>query len=172
MIRTALATVFLVSACPTLAEVIEYEIYELSQSGIDRKLIAKGKRNYSVKDVEVRAYEREGQPIAEKLVELEQGYRVGARIFYQENLTGFGLLARRSVADFSWEWYNKDVGSRFKKLRGGTFVEVKTETHLKAEELVQVTFLDDTNLRFIAGRATDHHTHSIIIKAGSILRLK
>jgi len=172
MIRTALTVVLLAVTSPLLAEVIEYEIYELSKSGTDRTLIAKGKRSYSIKDVQVRSYEREGQKIAEKFVELEQGYKIGARIFYGEELTGFGLLARRSVADFSWEWYKKEAGNRFRKLRGGTLVEIKTEAQPAAEELVEVRFLDDTTLRFVLERRGMDPTHSIIVRAGSVLRLK
>lgn len=154
------------------AEAIEYEIYELSKGGEARKLIAKGKREYSLKDVEVHPYQRNGRKIAEKLIELEQGYRVGARIFYEKELTGFGLLAKRSNADFSWEWYNKETGNRFKKLQGQTYVTVRTAGQPMVEELAEVRFLEDTNLRFIANRQGMDDTHSIIVKAGSVLKFQ
>ncbi len=154
------------------AEVIEYEIYELSKSGEARQLIARGKREYSLKDIEVHPYQRDGRQIAEKLIELEQGYRVGARIFYEKELTGFGLLAKRTKADFSWEWYNKETGNRFKKLQGHTYVTVRTVGQPMVEELTEVKFLEDTNLRFIANRQGMDDTHSIIVKAGSVLKFQ
>ena len=169
MTRLSLAALLLLVSSAAAAEVIVYEIYEISKIG--SRLIAKGKREYSVSDVKVHPYERGGQKIAEKLIELEQGYRVGARIFFEKELTGFGLLAKHSDHDFSWEWYNKESGSRFRKLQGGTAVEVTVSGRPFMEELAEVRFLDDTNLGFIAGRGRDD-THRIVVKAGSVFRFK
>jgi hypothetical protein len=153
------------------AEVIEYEIYELSNAGADPKLIAKGKREYSLKDIEVRAYERRGKQVAEKLIALEQGYRVGARILYEKKLVGFGLLAKRSNADISWEWYDKENANRFRRLHDGTLVTVRVVGAPAIEELAEITFLEPTSLRFTVGQGMAD-THSVLIKAGSVLRLK
>ncbi|MCG7990120.1 MAG: hypothetical protein JAY98_01130 [Candidatus Thiodiazotropha lotti] len=155
-----------------VAETIKYEIYELSKVDSQNVLIAKGQRDYTIKDVEIRPYERSGRKIAEKLIELEQGYKVGARIFYERQLTGFGLLAKRSCADFSWEWYNKESGYRFKKLQGGTYVQIKTTGLPLIEELTEVEFLEDTKLSFITNRQGMDDTHDIIIKAGSVFKFK
>jgi hypothetical protein len=160
-----------VSAEVIQAEVIQYEIYELSTSGGNPRLIAKGKRVYSLEDVKVYPYQSRGKQISEKFIELEQGYRVGARIFQEERLTGFGLLAKRSRADFSWEWYNQETGNRFRKLQGGTYVTVRVEGTPQGEELAEVTFLEDTKMRFKTGRGRDD-THNILIKAGSVFRFK
>ncbi|HEU4923828.1 MAG TPA: hypothetical protein VFT23_12240 [Burkholderiales bacterium] len=167
--RLALAVVLVLASFAAIAETITYEIYEVSNIG--SRLIAKGQRHYTVSDVKVHPYERGGRKIAEKFIELEQGYRVGARIFFQEELTGFGLLARHSDQDFSWEWYKKEDGNRFRKLEGGTAVEVNVSGRPLMEELAEVTFLDDTALGLTVGRARDD-THKIIVKAGSVLRFK
>ena len=169
MTRRALAALLVLISTAASAEAITYEIYEVSKIG--SRLIAKGKREYSVSDVRVRPYERDGRKVAEKLIELEQGYRIGARIFFEKELTGFGLLARHSDHDFSWEWYSKESGSRFRKLQGGTAVEVSVSGRPLIEELVEVKFLDDTSLGFIAGRGMDD-THKIVVKAGSVLRFR
>ena len=169
MIRAAIAIFLLIFSSAAAAEIIVYEIFEISKIG--SKSIAKGKREYSVSDVQIHPYERDGRKMAEKLIELEGGYRVGARIFYEKELTGFGLLAQRSSADFSWEWYNREFGNRFRKLQGGTAVEVKIEGLPFFEELAEVKFLDDTNLQFKIGRGQDD-THRILIKAGSVFRFK
>jgi len=172
MTRILLAVLLIAEWQLAAAEVIEYEVYELSKGGAARNLIAKGKREYSLKDIEVHPYQRNGRQVAEKLIELEQGYRVGARIFYEKELTGFGLLAKRSNADFSWEWYNKENGNRFIKLQGQTYVTVRTVGQPMVEELAEVKFLEDTNLRFIANRQGMKDTHSIIVKAGSVLKFQ
>lgn len=170
MMRLALLLAITLFSTVSAAEVIEYEIYEISKVG--GKLLAKGKREYSVNDVKVHPYERSGQKIAEKFVDLEQGFRVGARIFYEKELTGFGLLAKRSDFDFSWEWYNRESGSRFRKLQGGTLVEVNVFGRPFLEELAEVRFLDDTRLRFNADRRVMDDTHVIVVKAGSVLRFR
>ena len=169
MLRLSLAFVLLLVSSVAFAEAIVYEIYEISKIG--NKLIAKGKLEYSVSDVKVHPYERGGKKIAEKLIELEQGYRVGARIFLEKELTGFGLLAKHSDRDFSWEWYNKEQGTRFRKLQGGTAVDVNVSGRPFMEELTEVRFLDDTELRFIAGGGRDD-THKIVVKAGSVFRFR
>jgi hypothetical protein len=179
MMRLPLAVVLVLLSSAAIAETITYEIYEVSNIG--SLLIAKGQRHYTVADVKVHPYERGGRKVAEKFVELEQGYRVGARILFQEELTGFGLLARHSDHDFSSEWYKKESGNRFRKLEGGTAVEVNVSGRPLMEELAEVTFLDDTALGLMVGQARDDSlmagrgrddTHKIIVKAGSVLRFK
>ena len=164
---------FLCLACTSVvawAQTIEYEIYELTKLAGPR-LIAKGSRTYSPSDVKVYPYTAQGRQIAEKFVELEQGYKIGARIFADKELKGFGLLAQKSDDDFSWNWYSRDFGNRFRKLRGGTLVEVKVTGQPVFEELTEVSFVEDTRLGFTVGRAEDH-THTILVRAGSVLRFK
>ena len=127
MKRLVVATVLLILMPLAGAETITYEIYELSERAQSSRLIAKGVRQYTVQDIEVFPYQREGMSIAEKFIELEQGYSIGARIFYGRNLTGFGLLAKRSPGDFNWEWYSNATGNRFRKLQGGAYVIFKVD---------------------------------------------
>jgi len=129
------------------------------------------RRDYSIADVKSYPYDKNGQKITERLIELEQGYRVGARIFFEKELTGFGLLAKHADSDFSWEWYSRQNGNRFRKLQGGTAVNVSVSGMPFMEELVEVKFLDDTILRFKSESAQDD-THRIIIKAGSVFRFR
>lgn len=81
------------------AESIVYEIYELATG----KLVAKGERHYSHDDIVIKKYNANGMSVTEKHLELEHGYRIGARLVEQQELTGFGLLAKKTDADFSWE---------------------------------------------------------------------
>jgi len=153
------------------AEVIQYEIYELSPSGGKPRLIAKGKRDYSLGDVEVHPSPIYGVQKARKLIELEQGYRVGAYVIQEKQHNGFGLIAQQSDTDFSWEWYDRETGNRFRKRQGRTYVKARIERAQQIEELVEVTFLDDTKLRIKTMRSRDF-THVILIKAGSVFRFK
>jgi hypothetical protein len=142
-----------------------------SLSRIGSRIIAKGSREYSPSDVRVHPYERDGKHIAEKLLELEQGFKIGARIFNEKNLTGFGLIAQQTERDFSWEWFTQESGGRFRKLQGGQYVEVQTMRSPFGEELVQVRFLEDTALGFHP-QGAQNDTHHILVKAGSVLRLR
>ena len=121
----------------TYAEKIEYEIYEI-QSG---KLIGSGIKIYTVDDIIVKPYTGNGREVVEKHIELEQGFKIGARIFPGEQLTGFGLLAEKTSKDFSWEWYNQIEGSTFKKLQGAQgLVTIRVSKPLKIELLEEVIF--------------------------------
>jgi hypothetical protein len=171
-VAAPLATAILACAVPlpTRAEVVDYEVRELSNTGF--RVVAKGRRDYSPSDIKVFPYERNGRHIAEKLLELEQGFKIGARIFSDDGeLKGFGLIARQSEDDFSWEWFSKESGSRFKKLLSGQPVEVEVMRLPLGEELVQVRFLEDTTLRFKPACA-EKETHHIVIRAGSVLRFR
>jgi len=158
-------------ATPALlrAQVVEYEVREVSRIG--SRLIAQGRREYEINNIEVYPYERNGQRISEKFLELSSGFKIGARIFSEKQLSGFGLLARKDDTDFSWEWFNKESASRFTKLQGGQAVEVRTYATPFGEELTQVRFLEDTTLRFKHRGAADD-THHIVVKAGSVLRFR
>lgn len=151
------------------AESIDFEVREISRIG--SRTVAKGRRDYSPSDIKVHPYERDGQSISEKLLELQDGFKIGARIFFEKDLSGFGLVAQRNSDDFSWEWFNKASGTRFTKLQGGQSVEVRTQLTPLGEELLEVKFLDDTTLRFKSMGARED-THHIVVRAGSILRFR
>lgn len=82
------------------AEKIEYEIHDKSTG----KLIGAGVKVYSLDDIITNFYTSNGRQVIEKHVELYQGYKIGARIFRENQLTGFGLVAQKTGADFSWGW--------------------------------------------------------------------
>ena len=167
--RTLPLALLTLVARPARAESIEFEVREISRIG--SRVMAKGRRDYSLSDIKVHPYERDGQSISEKLLELQDGFKIGARVFFETELSGFGLVAQRNNGDFSWEWFNKVSGARFKKLQGGQGVDVRTQRTPIGEELVEVKFLDDTTLRF-KNRGAQDDTHHIIVKAGSVLRFK
>lgn len=167
---TASVFAFLVWSGLAAAEVIEYEVYEVSSIG--SKLITKGTRTYSISDVKVFPLIMNGRNISEKFIDLQSGFRIGARIFSEPRLTGFGLLAGQTERDFSWEWYTREKGDRFRKLQGGTTVTVAVYGRPFFEELAEVRFEEDTTLRFTSERKGLDDTHHVIVKAGSVLRFR
>ena len=103
-------TIILLISTAAFAGNIQYEIHEKSTG----TLIGSGVKEYKVTDVIVNAYTSRGEKVIEKLIELEQGFKIGARIFSEPKLTGFGLVAELEEGDFSWEWYKKKGASDFR----------------------------------------------------------
>lgn len=152
---------------PVLAETINYEIYEIAAG----TLVGSGVREYTSNDIILNPYKSPGKNVVEKFIELEQGYKVGARIFFEPKLTGFGLIAELKEGDFSWEWYDKVNGDTYRKLQGSRgLVKVRVGGLPIQEFLVEVVFLDDAKLSFSLGGAGKPESHDIIIKKGSILK--
>ena len=149
------------------AEEIKYEIYEAGSG----ELIASGVKTYSKNDVIHKPYTKNGRSIVEKFIELEGGYKVGSRIFPENQLTGFGLVAEKTSSDFSWEWFNQVEGRTFKKLQGEKgLVEIRISYLPGIEVLEEVKFLDDAYLSFRLGGAEYPESHNILVKKGSVLR--
>jgi len=153
---------------PVLAqEVIKYEIYEKSTGN----LIGNGVKKYSSNDIIFNPYVSRGRSVVEKFIELEQGYKIGARIFFESKLTGFGLVAELKEGDFSWEWYNQKNGDIFQKLQGKRgLVKVRVSGLPLQEILEEVEFLNNATLSFCLGGAEKPESHDIIIKKGSVLK--
>jgi hypothetical protein len=155
----------LIPIASSYAEEIEYEIIEISTG----KTIGKGVKVYTFRDVIKHPYKVGGRLVVEKFIELENGFKIGARIFQEPKLTGFGLLAQLTENDFSWEWYNQVDRDLFKKLQGGTHIKVKISGLPIVEILEEVNFLEKTKLRFKLKDA-EKDTHNIVIQKGSVLR--
>ncbi|MCJ8170920.1 hypothetical protein [Atopomonas sediminilitoris] len=160
------AMIFTIFSLPVLAEKITYEIYEAATG----QLVASGVKEYTTKDLILNPYENNGKHVVEKLIDLEQGYKIGARLFQESKLTGFGLIAKKTPKDFSWEWYDLNSGSTFKKRQGGTYVKVKTSGLPIIEMLEEVVFVDDTKLRFFSKESGKNDSYEIFIKKGSVLK--
>jgi hypothetical protein len=152
----------LVFASLACSETIEYSIYESSTN----KELSSGVRHYTSKDLTVK---RLDQGLVKKYLELEHGYRIGASLRSEKQLTGFGLQFNKTDSDFSWEWYDKSDGAKFVKRQGGTFVKIRTTGLPASESLSSVEFLDDTKFGFILNSKGEKETHYIIIKKGSVL---
>ncbi len=165
--RFLIVTIILIFSTTVFAEKIKYELYELSTGN----LIGKGVRQYTVNDVILNPYSSRERKVVEKFIELEQGFKVGARIFFEPKLTGFGLIAELDKGDFSWEWYNQADGRIFKKLQGSKgLVKIRVSGLPMMEILEEIIFLDDARLSFHYGGTGKAESHTIKIKKGSVFR--
>jgi len=165
--KIILLIIALLFTAPAFAETINYEIYEKATG----TLIGSGVKEYSSNDIILNPYKSRGRSVVEKFIELEQGYKVGARIFLESKLTGFGLIAELKEGDFSWEWYDQLEGDTFRKLQGKRgLVKVRVSGLPVQEVLEEVEFLDDAKLSFQQGGAGKSESHDIIIKKGSVFK--
>lgn len=67
MQKSWIAILLMLLTPSAVAETIEYEIYEMPSTGGEPHLIAKGTRKYTVKDVEMYPYQRDGLSMVEKM---------------------------------------------------------------------------------------------------------
>jgi hypothetical protein len=156
------------------AETLTYEAFSLGPHG-GRTLIGQGTRQYTVRDVMVEAFGGES-PFWSKDLLLFSGFSVGARIFREQTLDGFGLVVRRrdDKYGFSWEWFDRDHGDIFAKLQGSGRVRVSVIEGPGYQELAGVEFLDDITLRYLddmMSHQVGENTHEIVVKKGSVLRV-
>jgi len=109
-----------------------------------------------------------------KALDLDDTFTISAAVYRNPTLSGFGLVV--SMDDrtgFSWEWFELKEGNVFRKLQGCGEVAVGLYKGPGFEELESVEFLDDIALRYRddINKPTGIHTHEIIIRKGSVLRL-
>ena len=167
--RLIILIMLLLFSITAFSETIEYEIVH----AVSGELIGKGTKEYLKEDVILNPYESDGRNVIEKYIELEQGFKVGARIFFDDNpLTGFGLVAQLTSQDFSWEWYSFETSPNvFRKLRGERgLVDVRVSGLPMQAVLEEVRFLSDATLSFQLGGPGNEEFHDIIIKEGSIFK--
>jgi hypothetical protein len=105
-----------------------------------------------------------------KTLSLDYGLSISSDVYREKELTGFGLvLVRDDSPGFSWEWFEREKGDVFRKLRGGGKVRVSVAKSDEFQELVAVEFLDDITLR-----CTDEEigtTHEVRVRKGSVFRV-
>jgi len=148
-----------------LASTITYEIYDYSKDK-NGHLVAAGSKEYSDVDINIAC----DNSHCKKILLLEQGYSVGASIYREQKLTGFGIWVRRNNQGFSWEWFNLDGNRTFKKLQEGGMVTVKYSGLPIVEEIAEIIFDTNISLRLNESNEVGSVTQRILIKKGSILK--
>jgi hypothetical protein len=170
--RWLLLLIVLCYASSAAAETLDYEIYAL-QGGGKLERLAKGAKDYQISDVVVVEETKGGVTSWSKSVLVWEDFSVGASIYREHPLTGFGLWIKRPGSGFSWDWFDIEHDAIFRKRQGGGQVRVETKLSEGSEELVAVEFLTDVTLRGRFGFwiFSTEDTHHLIIKKGSVLRI-
>jgi hypothetical protein len=149
---------------------LDYEIYAL-KSGRNRELLASGTIKSDGKNVKSIEGSLFGETFWQKDVPLWKDWFVGASVYREKNLTGFGIWFGNKDGGFSWNWFTRESGRTYRKLQGEGRVEVTFAPTEEYEELVAVEFLDDVTLTGNFGWLPFADTHQLIIKKGSVFRL-
>lgn len=162
------------------AERIEYELYDVSNAG-NRVLLAKGVRDYTLKDVVVSENPLGRERNWDKEIPIVEGFNAGAVIYREKELTGFALQLQRrgglmgvlSQGGFSWDWFDRESGLVFRKRQGGGRIKVTLVASNAFQEIAAVEVLEDVTLR-VQGRPwwffNDGDTHHLVVRKGSVFR--
>ena len=103
------------------AESIQYEIVALHWWG--NELIAKGTYEYTVRDVRVTELATGDAHVWQKSVKIWGEYAIGASVYREASLDGFGLWVQKGQHGFSWDWFDRESKDVYRKLQGpGVFV--------------------------------------------------
>jgi len=167
MLRFAMLVLLMALSRVCGAASISYVITD-STDWINPPEIASGTKTYSQSDIRVEPNENGKRPFRSESLELAGGYRIGASIFREKKINGFGLWAERDERSFSWEWFDRPEGNVFKKLQEGGHVRVTFREIEGLQELASITFETDVSLR-IQQDGDDDVTYRILVKKGSVL---
>ena len=163
-------TALLLASARGCRDSFDYAIYAIP-TGSKPDLLAQGTAKAdgtNVKSAEGAAF---GRHFQRKWIELESDFIVGANVYREKRLDGFGLWIRRHGSGFSWNWFTRESGLVFRKLQGSGRIEASLTPNKEYEELSGVEFLDDVTLTGQFGWLPYWDTHQVIIKKGSVLRL-
>lgn len=170
MNRSLFLSILLLTAMSVGADTIDYEITSITNEN-GTTLLAKAVKQYSVKDIVVEERNRNGEIHWAKSLPLQKDFAVGASVYREPKLTGFGLWASGGgCRSFSWEWFNMEKPGIFKKLQEGGVVEVAYQGLPLVEEIAEITFMTDISLRVNNGCEVGKVTHRVLVKKGSVLR--
>lgn len=164
-----LLSFLLLLANASWADKIDYEIYAVDEAG-KTTLMAKGSKKYSDADLVIEERNVQGETHWSKSLELEGGFSVGASIYREPEVTGFGLWAQRSPCGFSWEWFNAWTTGRFKKLQETGDLSVSYRSTGSMQEISEIIFDTDVSLRLNESQDIHRKTHRILVKKGSVLK--
>lgn len=134
----------------------------------DKELISEGTLNYSASDIAVE--DRIG--FKSKYLHVSETFNIGASIYREAKIEGFGLWIDKDGAGFSWEWFTRKKGNIYRKLQesGSVFVEFREIEGL--QEIESIEFLEDVSMRLDTLNIIlfwNKETHRMLIKKGSKL---
>jgi hypothetical protein len=175
-LRRRLLIGMILSAWPLLAagEEIAYAIFSLPLFFGESRLVAEGTRVYSHSDLSVTPGPAPNVANWTKVLPIANGFDIGASVYREAQIDGFGLWIRKDGGGFSWEWFVRESDGVFRKLQGPGRLRVRVNRIKGQEELAEIEFLDDVTMRLnrywlipFLDKKTDH----LVVRKGSVLWL-
>lgn len=164
---------------PTLAlgEEFVYELYRL-ESGT-RVAISQGTVVHSPGDPRLSASKQVNTGAVHRELRFAPGFAVGVTDYGEKSPDGFGCWLRRNTSalsvdryeGFSWEWYDRAIGSLYTKRKGNGTVSVRVEPSGAKFALSRIEFREDTvfQMNVDPSAKPGTYTHELVIRAGSAL---
>lgn len=174
MLRIVFWILFALAASRAHAETINYSIYSIPLFGSQRELVSEGKKVYAPSDIKVAkvtAADKEGW---QKSLSVAPEFEVGASIYRERQVDGFGMWIHKNGSGFSWEWFVRESPDTFRKLQGNGLLKVRFTRSESFDEVDEIEFLTDVTMRlntrwFIPFLHKD--TDELVVRKGSVLRL-
>ena len=164
-------------AATACVENVAYRVFVLDEY-LSPHLVSEGEVEYwpAVDVLVAEGTGEDGVPFWSKGIAFVDDWLLVAHVTKDTELTSFGLGIRNTgnPRGFSWEWFDKIEGDLFRKRQGAGEVRAFVERGPDYQELIGVEFLDDVTLRYlddISNHDPGDHTHEILIREGSVLRL-
>ena len=156
------------------AESLSYAIYSFPVFFGERETIAEGIRLYAHDDIQVENGPAPNVKNWTKTLSVSHGFSIGASVYRQPKIDGFGLWIHKNGTGFSWEWFDLEKENVFCKRQGSGRVKVRFKSVEGMQELASIEFLDDVTFRldtswFIPFRKRD--TYNLVVKKGGVLWL-
>jgi len=156
------------------AESLSYAIYSVPLFFGERETIAEGTRNYTHDDIQIETGPAPNAKNWTKTLSIDHGFSIGASVYREPKIDGFGLWMRKNGGGFSWEWFDLEKKDIFRKRQGKGRVKVQFKSIEGEQELASIEFLDDVTFRldtlwFIPFWHKD--THNLLVRKGSVLWL-
>lgn len=154
---------------------IAFEILKLDADGA-RTSYVQGSRQYPATDI----FKPFNPNLDRRELMLTPEFSIGGEVDHDGRLAGFGLWMSRhapwyqpwSLPGFSWEWFDLETGTIYRKRQGGGKVRVTLSTEQDVPRIASVEFLSDITFRLESGWPLfERRTHEMIIKAGSVFSL-
>jgi hypothetical protein len=163
-------------APPVASPSVAWKVVVLFATG-GRSVMSEGHKAFGAEHNVIVEPVRGARPDARKVsVPLSSDFVMSVVVSQQVQVNGFGLfISRRGNAHgFSWEWFDRDGHSLFRKRQGNSRVAVTVQKSFGYEELESVEFLDDVALRYLDDitQPPGTHTHEVIIREGSVFKLR
>jgi hypothetical protein len=174
MFRLGLGAILILMGSSACADEMAYAIYSIPLFGGGAELVAEGRRHYAHDEVKVVSGPAPNLTKWTKTLAIANGFELGASVYREPRVDGFGLWIRKNGEGFSWEWFKRESEDVFRKLQGAGRLKVRFKHTGALEEVAEIEFLSDVTMRLnmlwlIPFLHED--TDQLIVKKGSVLWL-